>query len=95
MLYSDMCVWSRDFDLLHNRVSIVNQLLGYGIDGCSDNPFVVRYAHGTYSVVCAGSALCSFGVWDCSGLSSALSLVDHWADCLWRVGCLGFLSPAV
>ena len=91
--YGEMLRWSRDYDLLCNRVGVVNEVLGCRYHHGVDSLLRVAYSHGRYCVTFDGSEVARFGVWDCSGLSSALATVDAWADCVWRVRRVGLLSP--
>lgn len=83
--YNDMVIWSKDFELLLNRVGVCNQVLM--------NTFLhVFYSRGSYTVACGDCALCEFGVYDVSGLRSAFHKVDEWSDCIWHVSRMGCLS---
>ena len=90
--YSDLVIWSKDYDLVLNRVKVVNQLHGCSYADSPSNPCRVLYDHGEYSVLYRGSRLCSFGVYDVVGVSSALSVVDSFADTVWSFSCAGLLA---
>ena len=77
--YADLVIWTKRYGLLCNRVKVVNQLHGCRYEQSPTNPCRVLYDHGEYSVLYRGSRLCTFGVYDVSGVSSALAVVDSFA----------------
>ena len=79
-----MLIWSKDFDLLTNRIGVCNALV-------FDKFLQVSYSRGVYVVSCTGSPLAEFGVYDVPGLSRVLQMVDAWADCLWHMTRSGML----
>lgn len=90
--YDDMVSWSRDYELVYNRVKIVNQLHGCRYADSSANPCRVTYDHGSYLVRYLDTILCTFGVYDVSGIALALSVLDRFSDCVWSMRRAGFLA---
>lgn len=80
-----MLIWSKDFDLLTNRVEICNQLV-------FDKFLQVSYNRGVYVVSCSGAPVAQFGVYDVPGLARSLEMVDAWSNCLWHMSRSGRLS---
>lgn len=83
MTYEQADLWARMHDLIYNRVSVVNQLLGARYDGCRENPLQVVYEHGRYRCVLCGEDYASFGVYDLDTTQRALDRIDALQDGLW------------
>lgn len=82
-------MWARLTDLIANRVSIVNQLLGARFDGAKDNPLFVEYDHGRYVCKLCGEVYATWGVYDLCSTQAAYDRVDALADGLWLIGRFG------
>lgn len=87
--WEQMCRFTKVYDLISNRIGIINEVLGRPLHHSHDNPMRLDYTQGRYSVTFDGSRIADFGVYDLDGASSALAVLDAWQDCLWRckVGC--------
>lgn len=90
--FDEMLLWSRRFDLVSNRVQIVNQLLGCRYDFSPTNPMrLVRTVSG-YDVTFDGEVLASFRIWDLADIDDAIGVVEQWSSCVWRLGRYGVLA---
>ena len=74
---------SRLFDLVLNRVAIVNQLHGCRYDHNPENPMRVSRDHGTYVVTYCDAEVVSFRSNDLDSVSSAFAVLDAWSRCVW------------
>lgn len=83
--YADVCAWSQDFEVVQNRVSIINQTLGCRYDGMLDNPcrLVLKRGSGRYVCYLCGEPYFDFGVYDVESISKARDCIDRLADGLW------------
>lgn len=79
----EMSAFSRVVDVISNRVRIINQMMGFGVDGCHENPCRIRMRHGRYRVTWCGEEFASFALWDLDGADSALERVEGLNDGLW------------
>lgn len=84
MKYDDMYAWTRTFDLLANRVSIINQILGA-------NVVWVSYKRGLYVCTVCGAKLCDFRIYDLPSIDAAFASVDALSDGLWLLNRSGRL----
>lgn len=89
--YSDMLGYTKAFDLLQNRIEVINQLLGYGRRGCLENPCRLRYRRGTYSVEIYGEVLNQFQPFDFPTCELALKRLDAVSSSVWQLGRNGML----
>ena len=85
-------LWARLTDLIANRISIANQLLGARFDGAKDNPLLVEYKHGRYTCILCGETYATWGVYDVESTQAAFDRVDALADGLWLIGRGGLKS---
>ena len=90
--YSDLVIWAKDYELVLNRVKVINQLYGCSYVDSPSNPCRIVYDHGEYSVFYLDGRLCTFGVYDVPGVSSALAVVDSYANSVWSLSCSGLLA---
>ena len=83
--YADVCAWSRDYEVIVNRVSIINQTLGCRYDGLLDSPCRLVLKRGTGRYVCylCDAPYCEFGVWDVESTCRARDCIDKLADGIW------------
>lgn len=79
----DMDHWCRTLDVVSNRVDIINQMLGYGVPGLSENPCKLVYDHGKYKVNIRDAELCEFALYDQREIDAALCKVDGANDMVW------------
>lgn len=89
--YSDMLGYTRSFDLLQNRIEVINQLLGYGLRGSLENPCRLRYRCGTYSVEIYGEILNQFKPFDFPTCDLAVKRLDAVSSSIWQLGRNGML----
>lgn len=92
MDYGEVKEWVRTQDVIENRVSIINQVLGARYDGCLDNPLVVRYRRGTYELSVCGAEYASWQVYDMESTSAALDCVQALKRGLWLLKRSGRLT---
>lgn len=83
MSYSDVSYWVKLYDLVANRVKVINQMLGARIDGCLENPCRLCYERGSYSCMICGECFASFPIYDIDATSAALSRLSNLNDGLW------------
>ena len=86
-----MARWSKNYDLVLNRVSIANQLFGCRYDFASENPMTISKQHGSYSVCYLDAEVATFRRNDIDSVSSALRVLDQWSRCLWLLSRSGRL----
>lgn len=85
MSYDDVCAWTKTFDLITNRISIVNQTLGARYDNSPDNPCSLVSNRGRYEIRLCGVTFDTFAAYDYDAISKALNRVDALADGLWYI----------
>lgn len=76
MTYEDMRLWAKGYDLLSNRIKVINQVTG--AESCK-----LAYRKGRYVCKWCGSDYATWRVWDLDGLQSAFARVDALSDALW------------
>ena len=79
----DMCEWTRVDELLANRVSIANQILGARYDGDLSNPVRVVSFRGGRRVMLCGERFCEYLMYDLQSIRDAFARVDALSDSLW------------
>ena len=89
MTIEQVDLWARMADLVANRCSIVNQLLGARYDGAKDNPLQIDYDHGRYVCRLCGEEYATYGVYDIDSTQRAFDRVDALSDALWLLGRKG------
>lgn len=92
MTYSDMCAWADFFDLINNRMSILNNILGARYDNCADSPCRIKYRTGRYRCEVCGETFAEFRVYDLDSTKRAFAMVDSLADGLWLLNRSGRLA---
>lgn len=98
MRFEDMTEYTKVFDLVCNKVSLINQVLGCRYDFDVRNPCRVLHVMGVWRVVLFGRVLAEWRPWDVSGVRSALSSAQVAFDVLWdarRVGIVAKPYPDV
>lgn len=95
MTYEDMDYYTRVFNLIFNRVGIINQILGCRYDFDASNPCVVRHVGHEWRVDYYGSCVASWHIWDLPGIESAFARVDALDDALWITRRVGMLCRPV
>ena len=90
MNFEQVDLWARLTDLINNRVSVGNQLLGARYDGCKDNPLQLKYERGRYSCMLCGEVYAFWGVYDLDATQTAFERIDALVDGLWLIGRSGF-----
>lgn len=75
--------WTRTVEIITNRVNIINQMLGYGVDGSLDNPCQLDMRRGRYLVTYFGVEFASYGVYDQRETDAALLRLDALNDGIW------------
>ena len=80
--YDDMCSWGKLTDLVVNRVSVINQILGARYDGCLENPVRLRrVVAATWSR--SAVPFCRYDLYDVPSTESALASLDALKEGLW------------
>lgn len=96
MKYPDVCEWTRLYDLIENRVSVINQMLGARYDRCLENPCLVKYRRGEYSCLICGIEFCAWRIYDLDTTRRAMDRLEALNDGIWylvRSGGLTFTIP--
>ena len=83
MRYEDLSNFARISDLIVNRVSVVNQILGARFDGDMSNPARVVGIRGGRRVTLCGEPFCEFRNYDLDSASDAFARVNALCDSLW------------
>ena len=83
MDYENVCAWTKKFDLIINRISIINQTLGARYDAALDNPCVLVSKRGNYQVNVCGVRFACFRSYDLQSTVDALKRLDALSDGLW------------
>ena len=92
MRYEDVSNWSRLFELIANRVSVINQVLGARFDGDMSNPVHLSYERGRYVCEVCGVPFVDFAVYDLEATSSAFARIDDLSDGIWLLNRSGRLN---
>lgn len=79
------------YDLVINRIKVVNQICRCRFDFAPGNPCVLKRRFGWTEVYYCGSCLSTFEVWDVDGARLAFERLDKLADTLWRYSCMGLV----
>lgn len=87
--------WVREFDLLRNRVAVINQLSGCHYDFARDNPCEIVYSCAAYEVRYEGVLVCRIGRYEQLDMVNALLVVDAWANCVWAIRRAGNLKVMI
>lgn len=88
LTFAEMQRFTDDFELVYNRIDIINQLLGVGFQ----HPCRLVYHKGRYSCMFMDYFVCDFGVYDVPGCSAALAKLDTWHDLVWQLSRSGFIT---
>lgn len=81
--YHDVDEWTRWDDLIQNRVSVTNQILGARFDGDMSNPVQVRTRRGErYATIC-GEVFACWKLYDLDSVMQAFGRLDALTDSLW------------
>ena len=72
----EMIEWTRVDDLLVNRVSIANQILGARYDGDLSNPVRITDFRGGRRVTLCGERFCEYLMYDLQSIRDAFARVD-------------------
>lgn len=88
-----MFVWTKIFDLITNKVKMVNHMLGGTYDGSLSNPCTLRMKRGRYKVMLGDAEYASFGVYDVPSAETACERMACLVDGLWLVRRGGFTFP--
>lgn len=83
MRYQDVYRWSRTFEVIRNRVIIINQIHDCQYDGLVTNPCRLSYHGGTYSVSYCGTTVATWRLYDVESVERAFERVDLLATCFW------------
>ena len=96
MGYADVVDWTRLVDIIENRVSIINQIMGARYDSCLDNPCILRYRRGEYVCTYCGETYATWHVYDLDTTRRAFERIDALSDALWlafRTGRMSYTWP--
>lgn len=85
MDYATACEWLRMHDVILNRVSIINQVMGSRYDCSLDNPLLISCKRGLYTLTLCGADFVTWRAYDVSSTSDALRLVDSLKRAIWLI----------
>lgn len=88
LTYNDIERFVNCLDIINNRISIINQILG----GTFQHPFKLDYSNGRYSCTFLDALVCDFGVYDCVAADAALASLDAWESSVWLLSRNGFIT---
>ena len=80
--------------ILDNRMKVINQMLGYGVVGCSENPMRMRITHGWYMVELDGCEMYRFRLYDTEEAEKVLGMIEGMNDGIWLALRQGLLRVA-
>ena len=83
LTYRDVDEWTRWDELIVNRVSVSNQILGARYDGDMSNPVQVFTSRGERCVTLCGQDFVRWRLYDLDSVMRAFERVDSLADSLW------------
>lgn len=92
MDYGEVKEWVRTQDVIENRVSIINQVLGACYDGCMENPLLMSYRRGSYVLTVCGAEFARWQIYDMESTGAALDCVQALKRGLWLLKRSGRLS---
>lgn len=92
MTYEDVDAWVRMFDLISNRVGIINQILGARYAHGSNSPLRLQHRRGVYSLTVCGEVFATFGLYDVDSAKSALDGIQSFEQGLWLLNRTGRLN---
>lgn len=87
-----MCEYVKVYDLVCNKVSLINQVLGCRYDFDNHNPCVLVHVVGRWRVVLFGRVLAEWAPWDVSAVRAALSAAQVAFDVIWDARRVGIVS---
>ena len=80
--------------VLDNRMKVINQMLGYGVVGCAENPMLLRMVRGWYLVEVDGLEMDRFKVYDTIEARRVLERIEGMNDGIWFALRQGLLRVA-
>ena len=83
MNYADVSTYTDYHDLVINRMSLCNELLGCRYHSSLSNPLVLKYKYGKYKVLVSGSEIAEFRPYDLDGVPDAYQRLDGLYNGLW------------
>lgn len=83
LTYHEVDEWTCWDDLIVNRVSVSNQILGARYDGDMSNPVQVVTTRGERRVTLCGQVFVRWKLYDLDSVMRAFERVDSLADSLW------------
>lgn len=92
MTYETLDLWSRLFDLLANRVSMINIALGARYGHAPESACKIVYKRGCYTCEVCGEPFATFRIYDVDALEEAYRAVDILKHGVWLLGRSGRLS---
>lgn len=87
-MLEDMRHYVRMYDLVVNRMAIINDIMGYG--SCVAAPCVVVDARVCHAEFC-GRLVCKWRRWDVQGVERALDILTAVSRALWDARRIGFV----
>lgn len=94
MKYEHVYVWTKCFDLVSNRIKMLNHMLGGSYDGCMSNPVRLVMKRGRYSVMLWDDELATFRVYDLDSTQHAFERLDFATDVIWQIRRRGFSTES-
>lgn len=83
MDYATACEWLELHNVVVNRISIVNQILGARYDGCMENPLLLTCNRGDYVLRVCGVEYVSWHAYDLASTRDAYGVVESLKRGLW------------
>lgn len=90
----DIAAFGEVLRVLDNRMKVINQMLGYGVVGCSENPMRLRLVSGWYLVEVDGCEMDRFEVYDTNEAERVLERIEGMNDGIWLSLRQGLLRVA-
>ena len=76
MCIDEISAFGEVLRVLDNRMKVINQMLGYGVVGCAENPMRMRLVCGWYLVEVDGCELDRFEVYDTKDAERVLNRIE-------------------
>lgn len=92
MDYATVQDWTNLYELISNRVSVINQVLGARYDGLLTNPLQLHYHRGSYTCKVCGAEFASFRIYDLPSTSYAYDRLQGLNDGIWFLNRSGRLT---
>lgn len=92
--YDSVIAWGKVYDVIANRVSVINQMHDCRYKRAHGNPCALLYRAGRYEVTYCGEVVARFGLYDMTEVDAAFERVDMLARALWAGRSGGWVALA-